>query len=86
MRGVPNFKAKIEQIKAKIEKKQEELKKLRADLATLEAKADSVALNEITKIMSERNITAQQVIDVLNERFPVAQEVPAPEQPQQNNW
>ena len=86
MRGVPNFQGKIDQIKARIEKKQEELKKLRAALADLEAKADNAALVEITKIMNERNINAQQVIDLLNERFPVAQEAPAPEQPQQNNW
>ncbi|MBR2215398.1 MAG: protein kinase [Selenomonadaceae bacterium] len=62
-----NYEGKINQLREKIEKKQNEIKNLRTKMAELEAKQDNQDVNVLASIMREKGISAQALMDMLNQ-------------------
>ena len=60
-----NYEAKIETIEAKIQKKKDEIKKLKAELEEVKAKKAQADYKELLDYMSEHDISAEKVLDVI---------------------
>ena len=65
MARTANYEAKIEPIEAKIQKKKDEIKKLKAELEEVRAKKAQADYNELLDYMSEHDISADKVLEVI---------------------
>lgn len=65
MARTANYEAKIETIEAKIQKKKDEIKKLKAELEEVRAKKAQADYKELLDYMSEHDIPADKVLEVI---------------------
>ena len=65
-----NYEERISTIEQKIADRKEQVKKLEAQLKELREEQSAEKNRELLRILDERNISAQDAINVLNERFP----------------
>ncbi len=65
-----NYEELISTIEQKIVDRKEQVKKLEAQLKELREEQSAEKNRELLRILDERNISAQDAINVLNERFP----------------
>ncbi|MBQ9615390.1 MAG: protein kinase [Selenomonadaceae bacterium] len=65
-----NYEELISTIEQKIADRKEQVKKLEAQLKELREEQSAEKNRELLRILDERNISAQDAINVLNERFP----------------
>ena len=65
-----NYEELIATIEQKIADRKEQVKKLEAQLKELREEQSAEKNRELLRILDERNISAQDAINVLNERFP----------------
>ena len=65
-----NYDELIANIEGKIQDRKEQIKKLDAQLKELRAEQSEEKNRELLEMMEKRNISPQDAINVLNERFP----------------
>ena len=65
-----NYEELISKIKQKITDKKEQVKKFEAQLKDLKAEQAAEKNRDIMRIIEERNVPVQEVINFLNEKFP----------------
>ena len=65
-----NYEELISKIEQKITDKKEQVKKFEAQLKDLKAEQAAEKNKDIIRIIEERNVPVQEVINFLNERFP----------------
>ena len=65
-----NHEELVSTIEQKIADRKEQVKKLEAQLKELREEQSAEKNRELLRILDERNISAQDAINVLNERFP----------------
>ncbi len=65
-----NYEELISTTEQKIADRKEQVKKLEAQLRELREEQSAEKNRELLRILDERNISAQDAINVLNERFP----------------
>ncbi len=65
-----NYEELISTVEQKIADRKEQVKKLEAQLKELREEQSAEKNRELLRILDERNISAQDAINVLNERFP----------------
>lgn len=65
-----NYEELISKIEQKITDKKEQVKKFEAQLKDLKAEQAAEKNRDIMRIIEERNVPVQEVINFLNEKFP----------------
>lgn len=65
-----NYEELISTVEQKIADRKDQVKKLEAQLKELREEQSAEKNRELLRILDERNISAQDAINVLNERFP----------------
>ncbi len=65
-----NYEELIAKVEQKIANKKEQVKQLEAQLKDIKAEQAAEKNKDIIRIIEERNVPVQEVINFLNERFP----------------
>lgn len=73
MARLANYDKKIELIQNKIDGKAHQLKDLKEELKQLRGARDKEYMQEVTKFMQDRNISAAEVLATLKEKYPLEQ-------------